>query len=87
MHFNVFVFVNGHLAGTLSPQEMDSRTDGSIGGAVRVSPDDQIDAGFSRYLDKDALCCPSSHVTVRYRIDRQSTPPVLVPVSVRVTRP
>jgi hypothetical protein len=88
MHFNVFVFVNGHLAGTLSPQPMDSRADGSIGGAVRLSAaDDRIEAGFSRYQDKDALCCPSSHVTVRYRIDRTTTPPVVVPVNVRVTRP
>jgi hypothetical protein len=87
MHHNVFVFVTGQLAGTLSPQDMDSRTDSSLGGAIRVSSDDQIDAGFSRYQDKDALCCPSSHVTVRYRIDRQSTPHVVVPVNVRVTRP
>jgi hypothetical protein len=87
MRFNVFVFVGGQLAGTLSPRDMDSRTDSSLGGAIRLSPDDQIDAGFSRYQDKDALCCPSSHVTVRYRIDRKTTRPVVVPVSVRVTRP
>ena len=85
--YNVFVFVNGQLAGTLSPEPMDSRTDGSIGGAIRLAPDDTIDAGFARYTDKDPLCCPSSHVTVRYRIDRKVTPPVVVPVSVRVTRP
>ena len=67
VNYNVFVFVNGRLAGTLSPQEMDSRTDGSIGGAIRLAADDTIDAGFARYTDKDPLCCPSSHVTVRYR--------------------
>jgi hypothetical protein len=87
MRFNVFVFVNGRLAGTLSPELMDSRTDSSIGGAIRLSADDLIDAGFARYQDKDALCCPSSHVTVRYHIDRKVMPPVVVPVSVRVTRP
>ena len=87
MSFNVFVFVNGRLAGTLSPQTMESRTDGSIGGAIRLATDDSIQAGFARYLDKDALCCPSSHVTVRYGIDRKATPPVVVPVSLRVTRP
>jgi LppP/LprE lipoprotein len=85
VNFNAFVFVNGQLAGMLSPELMASRTDGSIGGAIRLAPDDTIDAGFSRYTDKDALCCPSSHVTVRYRIDRKA--PVVVPVSVRVTRP
>ena len=87
MSFNVFVFVNGRLAGTLSPQMMESRTDGSIGGAIRLAADDTIQAGFARYLDKDALCCPSSHVTVRYGIDRKATPHVVVPVSLRVTRP
>jgi hypothetical protein len=86
-NYNVFVFVNGRLAGTLSPQEMDSRSDGSIGGAIRLAADDTIDAGFARYTDKDPLCCPSSHVTVRYRLDRTSPSPVVVPVSVRVTRP
>lgn len=86
-NYNVFVFVNGRLAGTLSPQEMDSRSDGSIGGAIRLAADDTIDAGFARYTDKDPLCCPSSHVTVRYRIDRKSTTPAVVPMSVRVTRP
>jgi len=87
MDFNVFVFVNGRLAGTLSPELMASRTDGSIGGAIRLSQADLIDAGFARYTEKDALCCPSSQVTVRYQIDRKVTPPVIVPVSVRVTRP
>lgn len=66
---------------------MDSRTDASIGGAIRLSPDDTISAGFSRYLDKDALCCPSSHVTVRYRIDRQAAVPVVDPIDIRTTRP
>jgi hypothetical protein len=87
MHFNVFVFVDGRLAGTLSPQVMESRTDGSIGGAIRLAADDAIEAGFSRYLDQDALCCPSSHVTVRYGIDRKGAAPVVTPISVRVTRP
>ncbi len=87
MDFNPFVFVNGRFAGTLSPQQMDSRTDGSIGGAIRLSQDDTVDAGFGRYTETDPLCCPSSHLTVRYRIDRQATAPVVVPVSVRTTRP
>jgi hypothetical protein len=87
MGFNVFVFVKGQPAGTLSPHPMTSRTDASIGGAVRLAGDGTIDAGFSRYLDKDALCCPSSHVTVRYRIDRTASPPVVVPVNIRVSRP
>ena len=83
--FNVFVFVGGTLAGTLSPTEMHSRSDSSIGGAIRLA-DDVIAAEFVRYTDADALCCPSGRVTVRYRIDRKSTPPVVVPVSARATR-
>jgi hypothetical protein len=84
--FNVYVFVGGRLAGTLSPADMWSRTDGSIGGAIRLAGDDTISAGFARYTDADPLCCPSSQVTVTYRIDRTARPPVVVPVSVRPTR-
>ena len=84
--FNVFVFVNGRLAGTLSPAVMASRTDSSISGGVRLGADGAIAADFSRYAFEDPLCCPSKRVTVAYRIDRSATPPVVVPVSVRNTR-
>ena len=86
VEFNTFVFVGGKLAGTLSPDVMHSRTDSSVGGAIRLSGDD-IAAEFVRYADADPLCCPSGRVTVRYRIDRKASPPVVVPVSTRVTRP
>ena len=84
--FNVFVLVGGQLAGTLSPGEMSSRSDGSIGGAIRLSEDETIAAEFARYAEADPLCCPSGRVTVRYRIDRKAVPPVVVPVSVQPTR-
>jgi hypothetical protein len=84
--FNVFVFVGGRLAGTLSPTSMNSRNDGAIG-AVRLAPDDTITADFARYLDRDALCCPSARVTVRYRVDRAGPEPVVVPVAVQARRP
>jgi len=83
--FNIFVFVGGRLAGTLSPSEMASRTDGSIGGAIRFA-DDAVSAEFARYAAPDAICCPSERVTVRYRIDRKESPPVVVPVGVQPTR-
>ncbi len=86
MDYNVFVFVGGRFAGTLSPAEMMSREDGSVGGGIRLTPEDGLAAEFARYLDKDALCCPSGRVRVQYRIDRKSTPPVVVPVSVQPTR-
>lgn len=84
--FNVFVFVSGQLAGTLSPVEMASRGDGSIGGAIRLADPGTIAAEFARYAEPDPLCCPSGRITVRYRIDRSATPPVVVPVAVRPTR-
>jgi hypothetical protein len=83
MEFNVFVFVGGNLAGTLSPLAMTSRSDGEIG-AVRLAADDAIAAEFARYTDRDALCCPSGR---RYRIDRKGSQAVVVPVSVQATRP
>ena len=84
--FNVFVFVGGQLAGTLSPADMVSRTDASIAGGIRLADDDTIAAEFARYRETDPLCCPTGRVTVRYRIDRKATPPVVVPVSVQPTR-
>jgi hypothetical protein len=83
--YQLFVFVGGMFAGTLSPQPMDSRADQSSG-ALRLLQDDVVSADFSRFTSSDALCCPSAHVTVRYKIDRQQTPPVLVPTGVRRTR-
>ena len=82
--YNLFVFVDGRYAGTLSPEMMVSRTDGSSG-VVRM-PLPQLTAEFSRFAPTDPLCCPSSRVTVRYRIDRVSAGPVVIPVDVRTTR-
>ena len=86
IHFNVFVFVNGRLAGALSPSDMNSRADASVGGGIRLAEDDTISADFARYTNADPLCCPSGRVTVRYRIDRKATPPVVVPVRAQATR-
>lgn len=84
-NFNLFVFVGGRFAGTLSPVPMVSRIDGSAG-AVRIVSPDTITAEFARYRDEDPLCCPSSRVTVRYRIERSAARVVVVPVDVRKTR-
>ena len=83
--YNLFVFVGGTFAGVLSPTPMTSRLDGSSG-AVRL-PLPNITAEFARYTTTDPLCCPSSRVTVRYRIDRSAAGPVVAPVEVRTTRP
>lgn len=85
-NFQVFVFVGGKFAGTLSPVKMDSRTDGTVAGGIRLAADDSIAAEFARYTDKDALCCPSARVRVRYRIDRTGSTSVVVPVGVQSLR-
>ena len=82
--YNLFVFVDGRYAGTLSPEMMVSRTDGSSG-AVRM-PLPELTAEFSRSAPTDPLCCPSSRLTVRYRVDRTPAGPVVIPVEVRKTR-
>ena len=83
--YNLFVFVGGRFAGVLSPIAMSSRLDSSSG-VVRL-PVPMVTVDFSRYASTDALCCPSSRVTVRYRIDRTASGPVVEPVEVRSTRP
>lgn len=80
--YNLFVFVQDRFAGALSPALMSSRLDGSSG-AVRITATDAITADFSRYKNTDALCCPSSHVTVRYKIDRSGPQPVVLPTERR----
>jgi hypothetical protein len=77
--FNLFVFVADRFAGTLSPVSMISRKDGSVG-AVRFSSGEALAVEFIRYLNDDTACCPSEHVTVRYRIDRSGPSPAVVPV-------
>jgi hypothetical protein len=79
--YNVFVFVDGQFAGTIAPDSMDSRTDGS--GDVRFfAARDSISAEFQRYTPTDPLCCPSGTNSVFYKIDRTRSGPVLVPQSV-----
>jgi LppP/LprE lipoprotein len=79
--YNAFVFVDGQFAGTISPDLMDSRTDGA--GDVRFfAAEDSIAAQFQRYSATDPLCCPSGSATVFYKVDRTAVGPVLVPQSV-----
>jgi hypothetical protein len=62
-----FVFVKGAFAGTLSPQPMDSRTDGSLTRVALQGPN-RLTAEYVRYAEKDALCCPSRTTTVVFEI-------------------
>lgn len=82
--YNVFVFVGGRFAGTLAPTVMTSRLDGASGAVQLNGAEIRVD--FARYTATDPLCCPSSHVEVRYRIDRTTQGPVVVPVSAAPVR-
>jgi len=83
--FNLFVFVGGTFAGTISPIVMGQGRDG-VAGAVRVTAADALTAEFARYTTKDTACCPSSRVRVTYRIERAGAQPTLVPVGRRTLR-
>jgi hypothetical protein len=94
--FNVFVFVGGRFAGTLSPSVMTQNRDG-VAGAVRIiTPaepadgprrgSDAITAEFARYGPTDPECCPSSRVRVTYRIERTATRTTLVATEARQIR-
>ena len=77
MQFQWFVFVDGNLAGTVSPEPMNSRTDGV--GYVEALRRQGLDVHYSRYAQTDPLCCPSGEATVRFSIQRTDAGPVLVP--------
>lgn len=67
MQYNTFIFVRNRFAGTLSPDAMDSRTDGALTDAD-LNDESSIMATFARYASRDALCCPSQTSTVSYRV-------------------
>lgn len=77
--FQGFVFVDGHFAGTLAPEPMRARSDGTLA-QIRLLAEDSVQGEFARYLDQDPLCCPSRTTSVRYRIDATPGGPLVVPV-------
>jgi hypothetical protein len=83
--FQVFAFSGGAFIGTLAPEPMSPRTDGTLLEA-RLTDDGVIVAGFSRYTPKDPLCCPSRYSSVSYRIEHQGASPFLVPDSISTAR-
>jgi len=78
LQFQQFVFVHGVFAGTLSPQPMDSRTDGALS-HVTILSDRKVEARYLRYGATDPLCCASRTTTVAFGVDGE--PPLLRPVS------
>ena len=83
--FNLFVFVNGSFAGTVSPAAMTPSRDRAAG-AVRVTGADTISVEFASYLPGDPECCPSSRERVSYRLDKTSAGPTLVATGTRQVR-
>jgi heat shock protein HslJ len=77
-----FVFVRGVFAGTLSPQPMDSRTDGAIS-QVWLQNGTQLTAEYARYAASDALCCPSRMTSAVF--DIAGDKPVVRSVSTSTT--
>jgi hypothetical protein len=77
--YQVFVFMRGVFAGTLSPQPMDSRADGALSRVILQS-NSRLSAEYLRYATNDALCCPSKTTHVEFEITRD--PGVVQPVSI-----
>ncbi len=71
MQFNTFIFVRNRFVGTLSPDVMNSRTDGALADA-NLNDSTSITADFLRYTSSDALCCPSQLSTVSYLVGSTS---------------
>jgi uncharacterized lipoprotein YbaY len=65
--YNTFVFSGSRFIGTLSPENMVSREDGSLITATLWNAK-SISAEFNRYTSRDALCCPSQKSSVTYEI-------------------
>jgi len=84
LDYQVFVFVKGRFAGTLSPLPMNSRTDGAES-SVHFSSELALSADFLRYKASDPMCCPSRTTRVSYRIEKKNGEPILVPESVQTT--
>lgn len=78
--YQQFVFVDGVFAGTLAPDFMLPRTDGSLTRA-RITSADEIRAIYDRYTPEDGLCCPSDESVVTFTIQRTPAGPVAVPQS------
>src|ERR1700752_3038207 len=65
LQFQQFVFVHGVFVGTLSPQTMDSRTDGALS-HVTILSDRKVQAKYLRYGATDPLCCASRTTSVAF---------------------
>lgn len=79
-----FVYWEERYAGTLAPQPMNSRTDGSLVN-YRLVSQTKIIAEFGRYAPNDPLCCPTRTTYVTYEVRRDETP-LVSPVNITSDR-
>ncbi len=77
--YQAFVFVGEQFAGTLSPQPMNSRTDGDIS-QIFLTSSSSLFVEYKRYNSGDPLCCPSQISRVLFKIEPQNAQPLLIPV-------
>ncbi len=88
LQYQDFVFVRGVFAGTLSPQPMDSRTDGALS-QVSLQGPTRVAAAYARYAATDALCCPSRTTNVIFEVanDGSAVRPLSVSTSNNAAAP
>ncbi|ACK67729.1 conserved hypothetical protein [Rippkaea orientalis PCC 8801] len=76
-----FIFVEGQLAGTISPKPMNSRTDAEID-RIFLTNANSLFVEFKRYSKTDPLCCPSGMNRVSFKIEPKEAKPLLIPLNV-----
>jgi len=88
LEFNAFVFNTGKFAGTVSPVNMNSRTDGVLQNVPTFLPNGEIEAIFSRYASTDPLCCPSRPASiVTYQVNQTASGPVVSALQIAQATP
>lgn len=80
LNYQTLIFVGSRVAGTLSPGQMDSRTDGSLVN-TRLINENNITAEYVRYRASDALCCPYKTEAVTFNIKPDGANFLLTPES------
>jgi hypothetical protein len=75
--YQAFVFMSGVFAGTLSPELMNSRTDGALT-QIFVPSSDTIQGAYIRYTPQDPVCCPSAQSITTFKVDQSGASPVVV---------
>lgn len=79
LKFQSLVFVGNQVAGTLSPGQMDSRTDGYLT-KVNLYSETDFSAEYARYQANDPLCCPYKIESVTWSIKPDGRNFLLTPI-------